>query len=269
MHTGIGHGALRYAGATNAELIRFEVEESPMKRALQVAWFTVRAVYDELFVLGGMGLIWFLATLAAPYGVLALLGLLSPLAGWIGGLLALLVLAPPATGGIYHVASYIAREKRIEFGYYWEGVKATAPISWVIGGIVVASGAILVVDVVFYLTSENTIFAVVGFLGLWALLFWLTVQVYLLPLAIMQEDKRIKVILKNASLLTLAYPFFALVTLVIAVLTAALSVAVVVLLVTVWMPFVAVLFSRATRSSLDQVEDFRRAQAELEQEREE
>jgi hypothetical protein len=241
-----------------------------MKRALKVAWFTIRAVYDELFLLGGMGIIWFLASILLPYGVLALLTLLSPLAGLIGALLAFLIVAPPVTGGVYYVATHIAREKRIEFGYLWEGIKTFAGPSWVIGGIVVASGAILIVDVVFYLTSENTVFAVIGFLGLWALLFWITVQVYLMPLAIMQNDKRIRVILKNASLLTLAYPFYALVILVVALLVTALSVALVfVLLATLWMPFVAVLFSRATRSSLNEVEAYRQRQAELEQEQEE
>ena len=76
--------------------------------------------------------------------------------------------------------------------------------------------------------------------------------------------------LKNASLLTLAYPFYALVTLIIALLATALSVALVfVLVATIWMPFVAVLFSRATVSSLKQVEAYRQAQAELEQEQEE
>jgi hypothetical protein len=108
---------------------------------------------------------------------------------------------------------------------------------------------------------------VIGFLGLWALLFWSTVQIYLLPLVTMQEDRRVKVILKNAGLLTLAYPFYALVILIIALLATVLSVALVfVLLATIWMPFVAVLFSRATFSSLREVEAFRQRQSELEQE---
>ena len=238
-----------------------------MKRALGVAWFTIRAVYDELFVLSGMGLIWFLVAIVVPYGLFALLGLLSPLAGLIGGLLALLILAPPMTGGLYHVASHIAREKRVEFGYLWEGIKTNARLSWALGGIVIFSGAILVVDVRFYLTSENRIFAVIGFLGLWAILFWVTVQVYLFPLMIMQEDRRVKVILKNASLITLAYPFYALVILIIALLATALSILLVfILLATLWMPFVTVLFSRATFSSLGEVEAYRQRETELEQE---
>ena len=53
------------------------------------------------------------------------------------------------------------------------------------------------------------------------------------------------------------------------VLATALSAVVALLLVTIWMPFVAVLNSRATVSSIQQVEDYRRAEAELEEETQE
>ena len=240
-----------------------------MKRVIQVLWFTIRAVYDEMFALSGMGLIWFLTAAVVPGGLFALASMISPIAGLISLLLSLLILAPLVTGGLYSVTVEIARERRIEFGYFWQGLKSYARLGWTMGAIVLASGVVLVFDVYFYFTQENMVFPVIGFLGLWALLFWITVQIYLFPLVTMQEDKRIKVILKNASLLTLAFPLFALGIVVITALVTALSVLLVfILLATLWMPFIAILNSRATLSSLQQVEGIKQRQEELAQESE-
>jgi uncharacterized membrane protein YesL len=230
----------------------------------------MRALYDELFSLAGMGLIWFLIAVVVPYGAFYLASLTSIPALMVIAVLIALIPVPPITGAIYSVATLIAREKRIEFSYLWEGFKSSFALSWKIGGVLLVSGLILVVDVVFYFSSDSAVFSVIGFLGLWALLFWLGVQIYLFPLAFMQEDQSLKVMLKNASLLTLAYPLFALGILVVTALVTALSVLLVlILLATVWMPFVAILNSRATISSLEQVEGYRQAQKELDQEREE
>jgi uncharacterized membrane protein YesL len=240
-----------------------------MKRVIQVLWFTVRAVYDELFVLAGMGLIWCLAAIVIPIGLLfALTPIVSPIAGWIGLLLGLLILAPPVTAGLYNVAVEIAHERRIEFGYFWQGCKRYARRSWTIGAIVLASGGILAFNVSFYFAQESMVFTVIGFLLLWAFLLWGTAQIYLLPLVVHQEGARIGQILKNAALLVLAYPFFALGILIVALLTTALSGVLPFLLITIWMPFVAVLYSRAMVSSLQEVEAYRQRQVELEQEQE-
>ena len=77
----------------------------------------------------------------------------------------------------------------------------------------------------------------------------------------------LKVILKNASLLTLAYPIFVLGILLAIALSTALSAILLILLPTLWMPFVAVISCRALASSLDTVELYRQKQAELEEEK--
>jgi hypothetical protein len=84
-----------------------------------------------------------------------------------------------------------------------------------------------------------------------------------------QEDKRLLLIFKNGSLLTLAYPFFALGILVGLLLVTALSVLLIILLPTLWMPLVALINSRALVSSLGEVEQYQQAQEELDREEEE
>ena len=239
-----------------------------MKRIFGVAWFSMRATYDELYSLVGMGLVWFVVAVILPYGVFALTATYVPLLPVIiPSVLVSLIPAPPVTAAMYYVASHIARGKRIEFNYFWQGFKSYFGLSWKVAGVLLAIGAVLAIDVIFYLNSKNTIFAIIGFIGIWVLAFWAAIQIYLFPLMIFQEDKSLKIIFKNASLLTLAYPFFALAVLVLIVLATALSGVLLILLPTLWMPFVAVLNCRALESSLEQVNLYRQKQAELEEEK--
>lgn len=236
-----------------------------MKRVPEVLWFAIRNMYDELFPLSGMGMIWFLMAVVPPLGVLQLAQAYlsnSPALGIVLLLIALIP-APPATAALYHVTSFIAREKRIEFNYFWQGFKAYFWKSWVVAGVLLVIGAILVVDVFFYLRSSNTFFAIIGFLGIWALALWLAIQVYLFPLMVHQEEKRLGLILKNGGLLTLAYPFFALGILIGIALVTALSVVLIILLPTLWMPLVTLINNRALVSSLEEVERYQQAQQEL------
>ncbi len=239
-----------------------------MRRVFAVTWFTLRAMYDEMYALAGMGLIWFLIAVAVPYGLTALARLAASPALFVFAALLSLIPIPPITGALYYVAGHVAREKRIEFGYFWRGFRQHFWLSWKIGGIVLFSGAILILDVYFYLNAGSLVFSIIGFLGLWALLFWAMVQIYLFPLAFAQETPSLRQTLRNAGLLVLAYPLFALGIALVTVLATALSVLLLAVLVaTLCMPFVAVLCSRASLSSLEEVERYRQRSAELEEER--
>lgn len=237
-----------------------------MKRALAVAWFAIRTLYDELFLMGAMGFIWFLVALALPYGVSYLVSMAGSVGLTLAAVAISLIPLPPITGALYSVAIHLAREERIEFGYFWAGFKAHFWQSWKVGIVALLGLGILVVDVLFYLGSENMAFKVVGFVVLWVLLFWALIQIYLMPLSLIQEDPRLRIMLKNASLLTLAFPLYGVTILIVAVLATALSVVIVVLLATIWMPFVAILFCRAAISSVREVEAIQKSQQEIEKE---
>ena len=95
------------------------------KRTLSVAWFAIRGTYEDFFVLSGMGFLWFLMAVVLPYGVFLLTANFLP---WPALSIALtvlsLVLAPPATAALFHVAWYLAHERRIEFGYFGRASKS-------------------------------------------------------------------------------------------------------------------------------------------------
>jgi hypothetical protein len=236
-----------------------------MQRVMDVTWFALRATWDELITLSGVGFLWFVISITFPYAVYWLASTFLPLPGVvIGAVLVSLILVSPATASLYGMAHDLVRGRPIQFSQFWGGVRSYRGLSWKVGGVLCLSGLILVVDVVFYLRARHVVFSIIGILGAWALLFWLALQIYVYPLMIAQEDKRIKSILKNAAMLTLAFPFFALGILVVTFLASALSVLLLlILMATVWMPFVAVLNSRALVSSLAQVDRYQEVQAEL------
>ncbi|MBN1580781.1 MAG: hypothetical protein JXA89_08760 [Anaerolineae bacterium] len=224
---------------------------------MQVVWFSIRAVYDDLFVLAGIGGLWLVVSLLVPAAVFWLTGFFPVSIVTVLLNLGSFVLVPPCTAAVYNVSVQVAKEKRIEFGYFWQGIKAHWKTSYKIAGILFISGGIIVFNALFYFNnSQNTFFLVAGILVLWFLLFWLCVQIYLWPLVISQEEKRIVLMIKNASALTLAFPFFAFMMMTVIVLVTVLSVALPFLLL-LWMPFVSVLSSRAFVSSLQQADDLK------------
>jgi hypothetical protein len=103
---------------------------------------------------------------------------------------------------------------------------------------------------------------VIGFIVLWVLLFWAAIQVYLYPLLIALEEKRLGLLFKNSSQLVLSFPLFCVLTLVVALLGTVLSAVLFVPLITVWMPFIALLFSRAFVSSWEEALRIQQAQRE-------
>ena len=233
-----------------------------MRRVLAVTWFALRAVQEDLIGLTGVGLAWFALALLLPYASFWLVSAFLPVAIIvIAVVLVALIPAAPATAALYVVAHRVVRGQGIKLAQFWEGLRTYLSPGLKLGALIALSGAILAFDLYFYLNAEQLVFRVIGLVGLWALVFWLTLQVYIFPLLVHQEDKRLRAVVKNAATLTLAYPFFSLGILIVALAATAISVLLLfVLVATLWMPFVAVLSSRALVSSLEAVEEYREQQ---------
>jgi len=202
-------------------------------------------------ILSGMGFLWFLMAAVLPYGVLQLTLRFLPWPALSLALAALsLIPAPPATAALFDVTWYLAHERRIEFGYFWRGFKEYFGWSWKVTGVLIVALAVLLADVYFFFRAQGALSVVLSIVMLWALLFWLAIQVYLYPLLIALEEKRVGLMFKNAAQLVMAFPLFCLLMLLVALVLTALSVLLVgVPFATFWMPMIALLFSRAFASS--------------------
>jgi uncharacterized membrane protein YesL len=211
-----------------------------MKHAFRIAWSSLRDTYEELFILIGANLL--------------TLVLLIPV-----------VTGPPALAGLHHLGFHISTEKRVEFGLFWEGFRRYFLDSWKLAVFNVLVFGVLGVDIWFYMSRVEGAWRVVGLVGVWMLLIWALAQLYTFPLLVRQEERKLFLLVRNAVLLTLAYPVFSLTAAVLLGLLLALSVVFPIIFVLTGLSFSAVMSAHALRHGIDMVEAHRAQQEEEEE----
>jgi uncharacterized membrane protein YesL len=226
-----------------------------MRDAVSVYGRSILDLYEEWFPLIGANIVCFLCFIPGVVVILGLLGLVleRPEVGqfWVV-LLPLTVLAilagGPALAGVHNLTNPIPHERRIEFGYFWEGFRKYWLKSWKILGLWVLGAATLGINVWFYRMwwQRGTQIALLPvILFLWILVLWLGIQPYLFPLMLEQEDKRVVLVFKNAILLALVNPGFTVLVLVLLGATQLLSLVFPPLLLLVTHSLVALVNNRA------------------------
>jgi len=120
-----------------------------------------------------------------------------------------IVLGPPATFGFYYVVyRMVTNGEATGLRGLFEGAKKYFGKAWIWGLINIAVVVLMYVNFTFYSNIEAFwSFSLVVLLGILSL-FWLFTQFYAIPFLMEQEDKRLKVALKNGILTSLASPFF-------------------------------------------------------------
>ncbi len=215
-----------------------------MSRAIGVIWLGIKDVYDDLFPFVGMNLLWILPSFAlvALFDVLlspivlgvGYFGQPSPTSGaqtatftlvaLLGGLL--VVFGPnPAGAGFHYYANRKLNDERVEFSFFWEGLRLYWKRSLYLFLISIGGTALVLVNVVFYFSRQEQILGAVGMIFVWVLVIgWLPMQMYAMPLLMEQESKSVRLVIRNAAVLALGNPGFSLVLFVIIVVFAAVSV---------------------------------------------
>jgi len=211
-----------------------------VKHAFRIAWSSLRDTYEELFILIGANLLTLLLFIPVVTG-------------------------PPALAGLHHLGFHISAEKRVEFRLFWEGFRRYFLDSWKLAIFNLLVFGVLGVDIWFYMSRVEGAWRVVGLVGVWMLLVWALAQLYTFPLLVRQEERKLFLLVKNAVLLTLAYPVFSLTAAVLLGLLLALSMVVPIVFVLAGLSFAAVMSAHALRQGIDMVEAHR-AQGEEEEE---
>lgn len=134
-----------------------------------------------------------------------------------------IVLGPPATFGLYHVAYNMFNGEATGIRGMIEGGRRHFGKAWIWGIINVLVLVTVYVNIIFYGSIE----AVWGFylqvLVIFLAVLWGLTQFYALPFFFEQEVKSLKIAMRNGLFTTLASPFFSLMLLVIIVLVIGLS----------------------------------------------
>lgn len=188
----------------------------------RVFWLAIKDLLDELFVLMAINALWLVLSLP-----LAVIGLLSVLQGAIpfGIVMILLSVLPggPATRGLYSVAERIIDGRTASIRDFFAGMRSDWLLSWKVYGLWTFGLILIIVNMGFYFQWGNTIGLFLGVLFLYLLAIWLGMLIYIGPLLLLQTDKRIRLIARNALLMTMGRPVFTLVTLVLMLLLLGLS----------------------------------------------
>ncbi len=162
-----------------------------MRDNLGVLWEAMKNFWDELFLLMLMNVVTVL--LSVP-----------------------VLTFPPALAGLWNVANRAARGRAIHWRDYWDGLRRYAWLAWRLALLNLLVTLVLLTNLRFY-TPGIAPFDLHPTLSVWirgvvlCLLFlWSLVQIYPLALLLEQEDRRLRVALRNAGVLFVTNPLFTL-----------------------------------------------------------
>ncbi len=169
-------------------------------KAFVIMGRTFKAAYDELFLCVFLSVAW-----------------------WIGTIL--IIPAAPVTAGVQNVANRMANYKRVDSSFFWEGARTQIGRSWLIYAINLLAPVAILANIWFYFRLEGWP-RVFGVFFLWLLVIALMLGQYIFPLFWQQEEKDVKLALRNAAVLAMRNPLYTFLLLVFQILLLGLSTAV-------------------------------------------
>ncbi|MBI2940208.1 MAG: hypothetical protein HYY04_07175 [Chloroflexi bacterium] len=227
-------------------------------RAFSILWRSIVDFYGEMFPLVGMNILWVILSLP----ILALFSFtVLPLGSTIAQvsmelafvpLMVFVVLAPnPASAGLHYYANQLVKEERVEFELFKEGLRRYWKRAFALTLISLGGFLLILGNIVFYVTRDVWLVQVIGFLFLYVLYLWTSMQLYVMPLLIEQEDKRIRLIYRNAALLAIDNVTASLILTILLLVIAALSVLIPLFVMLVTASLVALVQHRLTLTVLE------------------
>jgi len=192
-------------------------------KAFIVMGRVLKAAYEDLFLCVFMSIAW-----------------------WIG-LLPIVTIAP-VTMGVHHVANRLANYKRVDNGFFWEGLRQYIGRGWLLMLICVGAPAAISFNIWFYANSQGYL-RIIGVAWMWMLLLALMIGQYIFPLFWQQDEPSIKLVLRNATILALRHPLYSLLMLLFQLVLLALCAVLTLPLVLLW-PALMVLTSNFALAGL-------------------
>jgi hypothetical protein len=245
-----------------------------MISAFRVLWRALVHLYDESLLMIRANVVWFIGNIPLFFVVLLGTWLFVPASDPEAGPLVwpllltafvMLVVPTPFSVGVYALAAEIVTGETPEFSLFWRALRRwwkRALALFAIGGFVLGG---LIFNAVFYLSVTEGWVQAVSILWLYAILYWITLQSYLVPLLLVAEESSVGdpapaepravvpllTLYKRAAILALANPIFSLVLLLTAVLVMFLSAIALPLYPLIGMAYVALVGTRALKHLRD------------------
>lgn len=215
-------------------------------------WQSVIDVYDNLFPMVGMNLLWLLLSVplvAIGALVLVVLGIEPTWAGIVAMLV--VILAPsPASVGIHNYARHLAIDERVDFELFWSGLRTFWKPSLALFAIAIGMLALLAINLMFYLNNDSLL-RFVAILWFYGIILWFLMLLNMNALLVEQENKSIKLILRNSLVLALDNAIPGLVILIVLTVISLLSIGITLLVALLAGSFVAAVETRAVHGYLE------------------
>ena len=222
-------------------------------------WKSIKDLFDDLFVLALVNLMWLLIN--TPLAIIAFLALGNPITFYIVMLLGVLSLGP-SNAGLYAVAERVTDGRTSSWRDFIAGVRAYPALSWKVYGLWMLGLIVILVNLQFYSRNGSTIASFLYVLFIYFAVVWFGFLIYIGPLMVLQTDKRIRTIARNAALMTFGRPLFTLVTLALMAIIVVASIWLPILLLLATAAFMAIWSFRATITLVGEAEARRTAAEE-------
>jgi uncharacterized membrane protein YesL len=216
-------------------------------RAFLVTWRSLVSFYNELFLLIGMSLLWWL--------VGGLFLALAILVGWpmlyIGGpwWLAPIIAIPigPATAALAHVTHRVARDLRADRSFFFEGFREYWKKALGVSAILMVVTSVLTLNLLFYVSRPEPIVQALSLLFILLLVYWFGVQIYAFPILVGMKEPSVIGAIKMALMMAFANPLFSVLLVIIAALLTGVSIVLAVLVVLAWPAMMLLLGSHSLK----------------------
>jgi uncharacterized membrane protein YesL len=159
----------------------------------RVLWRALIHFWDESLLMIRANVTWFVVSLPLLAVTALVCSLFMPPAEagsdlsswpWIMAAFIVVLIPNPISVGLCAIANFVVNEETPEFSLFWRAIKLLwkkALLLYLIGGAVFGG---LIFNTVFYMRVDTGILQAVAILWLYGILFWLTMQLYLMPLMV-------------------------------------------------------------------------------------
>ncbi len=221
-----------------------------------IFWRAGRDLFDELFLMIGVNVIW--AVMSCPLIVVAVFffGNSLPIVAAIALILNVLLMGP-ASAGLLAVAERVIEGRVAPLSLFFEGLRAHYVLSWQVYGIWMFGFVTLLFNVAFYFQVGGWLgtFLIVIFVYLTAT--WSMLLIYLGPLMVLQEQRGLWLMWRNALIMTFGRPLFTIATAILMALIIVLSIFVVILPLILTFSMLTLWSMRATLAQIASEEERR------------
>ncbi|MFN8635258.1 MAG: hypothetical protein U0893_15520 [Chloroflexota bacterium] len=163
-----------------------------MLTGARILWRAIVHFWDESLLMMRTNLTWFVVSLPVYLLTVLVLGIFIPpvepdgegsFLPWLMAAFMLVTVPHPGSAGVYAIANFVANDETPEFSLFWRAIRMLwkrTIVMYLIGAGVLAG---LVFNMTFYMGTPGALQAV-AILWVYAMIYWLTMQAYLLPLTL-------------------------------------------------------------------------------------